>query len=99
MVHNGRLFGIFNTFQCNWSDFQMLRCLYKKVSLSFTIISCVVATTRNFINKMQAEVFRNTVKFTFKVKKSKNFSFLDVKICRENNKFTPPFSGNLPLVV
>ena len=39
------------------------------------------------------------IKFTFEAKKSNNFSFLDVKICRENNKFTtsvfrkPTFSG------
>ena len=38
------------------------------------------------------------IKFTFEVEKN-NFSFLDVKICRENNKFTtsvfrkPTFSG------
>ena len=48
MVHNGRLFGIFNPFLYQWSDSQMLRRSYKKVSLSFTIISCVVATTRKF---------------------------------------------------
>ena len=28
------------------------------------------------------------IKFTFEVEKNNNFSFLDVKICRENNKFT-----------
>ena len=39
------------------------------------------------------------VKFTFEIEKNNNFSFLDVKICRENNKFTisifrtPTFSG------
>ena len=39
------------------------------------------------------------IKFIFEVEKSINFSFLDVKICRENNKFTtsvfrkPTFSG------
>ena len=39
------------------------------------------------------------IKFTFEVEKSNNFSFLDVKICRANNKFTtsvfrkPTFSG------
>ena len=38
-------------------------------------------------------------KFTFEVEKNNNFSFLDIKICRENNKFTtsvfrkPTFSG------
>ena len=29
-------------------------------AISFTIISCVVATTRTFTNKMRAKVFRNT---------------------------------------
>ena len=39
------------------------------------------------------------IKFTFEVEKSNNFSFLDAKICRANNKFTtsvfrkPTFSG------
>ena len=39
------------------------------------------------------------IKFVFEVEKNNNFSFLDVKICRENNKFTtsmfrkPTFSG------
>ena len=39
------------------------------------------------------------IKFTFEVEKNNNFSFLDVKICRANNKFTtsvfrkPTFSG------
>ena len=39
------------------------------------------------------------IKFTFEVEKNNNFSFLDIKICRENNKFTtsvfrkPTFSG------
>ena len=39
------------------------------------------------------------IKFTFEVEKNNNFSFLDVKICGENNKFTtsvfrkPTFSG------
>ena len=28
------------------------------------------------------------IKFTFEVEKNNNFSFLDAKICRENNKFT-----------
>ena len=28
------------------------------------------------------------IKFTFVVEKNNNFSFLEVKICRENNKFT-----------
>ena len=38
-------------------------------------------------------------KFTFEVEKTNNFSFLDVKICRANNRFTtsvfrkPTFSG------
>ena len=30
----------------------------------------------------------SNIKFTFEVEKNNNFSFLDVKICRENNKFT-----------
>ena len=39
------------------------------------------------------------IKFTFEVEKNTKFSFLDAKICRENNKFTtsvfrkPTFSG------
>ena len=39
------------------------------------------------------------IKFTFEVEKNINFAFLEVKICRENNKFTtsvfrkPTFSG------
>ena len=39
------------------------------------------------------------IKFAFEVEKNNNFSFLDVKICRENNKYTtsmfrkPTFSG------
>ena len=39
------------------------------------------------------------IRFTFEVEKSSNFSFLEVKICRANNKFTtsvfrkPTFSG------
>ena len=39
------------------------------------------------------------IRFTFDGEKNNNFSFLDVKICRENNKFTtsvfrkPIFSG------
>ena len=28
------------------------------------------------------------IKFTFEVEKNNNLSFLDTKICRENNKFT-----------
>ena len=32
----------------------MIRCSYKKMSLSFTIISCAAATTRKFVNKMRA---------------------------------------------
>ena len=41
----------------------------------------------------------SNIKFTFEVEKNNNFSFLDVKICKENNKFTtsvfrkPTFSG------
>ena len=41
----------------------------------------------------------SNIKFTFEVEKNDNFSFSDVKICRENNKFTtsvfkkPNFSG------
>ena len=41
----------------------------------------------------------SNIKFTFEVEKNSKFSFLDVKICRENNKFTtsvfrkPTFSG------
>ena len=30
----------------------------------------------------------SNIKFTFEVQKNNNFSYLDVKICRENNKFT-----------
>ena len=41
MIHNGRLFLVFNMFRCQWSDSQMLRHLYKKVSLSSTITRCV----------------------------------------------------------
>ena len=48
MVHNGRLFEIFNPFLCQRSNFQMLRCSYEKVSFSFTITKCVAATTRKF---------------------------------------------------
>ena len=39
------------------------------------------------------------IKFTFEVEENSNFSFLDIKICRVNNKFTtsvfrkPTFSG------
>ena len=45
-------FMIFNPFLCQWSDSQMLRHTHKEVSLSFTIISWVAATTRKFIDKM-----------------------------------------------
>ena len=58
-------FGIFNPFLCQWTDSQMLRGSYKKVSLSFTIISCAAAATRKFINRMRAKVFKNAV-FEFK---------------------------------
>ena len=30
------------------------------------------------------------IKFTFEVEKNNNFSILDVKVCRENNKFATP---------
>ena len=39
------------------------------------------------------------INFTFEVEKKNNFSFLDIKICKENNKCTtfvfrkPTFSG------
>ena len=41
----------------------------------------------------------SNLKFTFKVEQNNSFSFLDVKICRENDRFTtsiyrkPTFSG------
>ena len=38
----------FNLFLCQWNNSQMLQRLYKMVSLTFTIISCVAATTQNF---------------------------------------------------
>ena len=42
-------------FQCQWSNSQMLRCPYRKVPLSFPVISCAAATTRKFINKMRVK--------------------------------------------
>ena len=38
----------------------------------------------NYTNKR----YKN-IKFSFKTEKDNSFSFLDVKICREKNKFTP----------
>ena len=41
---------------------------------------------RKFVDYMNQQ--HPKIKFTFEVEKNNNFSFLDVKLCRENNKFT-----------
>lgn len=62
---NGRHFGIFNSFLCQFIDSKMLRISYKMGSVSLTIISCLAATTRKCISKKWEKVFSNTV-FEFK---------------------------------
>ena len=41
---------------------------------------------RKFVDYMNQQ--HPKIKLTFEVEKNNNFSFLDVKLCRENNKFT-----------
>ena len=71
MTHNAIRFSMFNPLLCQLSDSQMPRCLYKKVSLSFTIIICISATTRKFINKMWIKVIgKKTREMGFRTKGS-----------------------------
>ena len=43
------------------------------------------AEVKRFVNYMKKQ--QPNVKFTFKVEQKNTFSFLDIKICCENNKF------------
>ena len=93
-----------NAFLCHFEkkwlsecSVEFLRSVYKRYVDDIFVTFNSYSQLLKFVDYVNHQ--HPNIKFTFEVQKNNNFSFLDVKICRANNKFTtslfrkPTFSG------
>ena len=93
-----------NAFLCHFEKRWLSECpadlllsIYKRYVDDIFVTFNSYAQLIKFVDYMNHQ--HPNIKFTFEVEKNNNFSFLDVKICRENIKFItsvfrkPTFSG------
>ena len=66
--------------------FRQNHVYFNKISFRFLLTSELFSNNRTAINKKSQK--HPNIKFTFEHEHNNSFSFLDVKICRENNKLT-----------
>ena len=95
-----------NAFLCHFekkwlSEFpaEFLPSVYKRYVDEIFVTFDSYSQLLKFVDYMNHH--HHNIKFVFEVEKNNNFSLVDVKICRKNNKFTTSAQclGNLPSVV
>ena len=90
-----------NAFLCHFEKKWLSECPVEFLPIVY--VDDIFLTFNSYLQLLKFVDYMNhqhsNIKFTFEVEKNNNFSFLDVKICKENNKFTtsvfrkPTFSG------